>query len=31
MLRLAVTIVFLIAMVGALADLSRGRRPVLFG
>jgi hypothetical protein len=31
MLRLAVTLVFLVALVGATADLARGRRPVLFG
>jgi len=31
MLRLAVTLVFVVAMAGALADLARGRRPLLFG
>jgi hypothetical protein len=31
MLRLAVTLVFVVAMAGALADLVRGRRPLLFG
>jgi hypothetical protein len=30
MLRLAVTLVLLVALVGATADLVRGRRPVLF-
>jgi len=30
MIRLAVVLVFLIALVGASADLARGRRPVLF-
>jgi hypothetical protein len=31
MLRLAVTLVFVVAMAAALADLARGRRPLLFG
>jgi len=31
MLRLAVTLVFLVALAGAIVDLARGRRPVLFG
>ena len=31
MLRLAVTFVILIALAGALADLARGRRPLLLG
>jgi hypothetical protein len=31
MLRLAVTLVLVVAMAGALADLVRGRRPLLFG
>jgi hypothetical protein len=31
MLRLAVTLVFLVALAGATVDLARGRRPVLFG
>jgi hypothetical protein len=31
MFRLAVTLVFLIALAGALTDLARGRRPLLFG
>jgi hypothetical protein len=30
MLRLAVALVLLVALVGATADLARGRRPVLF-
>jgi hypothetical protein len=30
MLRLTVTVVILIALAGAAADLARGRRPVLF-
>jgi hypothetical protein len=30
MFRLAVALVLLIALVGATADLARGRRPVLF-
>ena len=30
MLRLAVALVLLLALVGATADLARGRRPVLF-
>jgi hypothetical protein len=31
MLRLAVTLVLLLALAGATVDLARGRRPVLFG
>jgi hypothetical protein len=31
MFRLAVTLVFLVALAGALTDLARGRRPLLFG
>jgi hypothetical protein len=30
MLRLAVALVLLVALLGATADLARGRRPVLF-
>ena len=30
MLRLALAFLFLVAIVGATADLARGRRPVLF-
>jgi hypothetical protein len=30
MLRLALTLVLLVALAGAAADLARGRRPVLF-
>jgi hypothetical protein len=30
MLRLAVALILLVALVGATADLARGRRPVLF-
>jgi len=30
MLRLAVALVLLVALVGATADLARGRRPLLF-
>ena len=31
MFRLAVTLVLLVALAGALTDLARGRRPLLFG
>jgi hypothetical protein len=30
MFRIAVTLILLVALVGATADLARGRRPVLF-
>jgi hypothetical protein len=31
MLRLAVTLVFLVALAGAAVDIAHGRRPLLFG
>jgi hypothetical protein len=30
MFRIAVALIFLVALIGATADLARGRRPVLF-
>jgi hypothetical protein len=30
MFRIAVALIFLVALVGATADLARGRRPILF-